>query len=123
MFVKLISLLTILITLCAPVLEAHEQIYSNEIFKTESISQEAQITKSITSIKSTNCEHCQDDGCTDEDSCCQSFCACISLSYMRSSKSANLLTSIPLLTKSNWYFFNNYLSPSLDPALKPPLFS
>ncbi|GEM_PF-3353332 len=122
MFGKLISIFTILITLCAPILEAHELTYPNENLKIESTSEKAQINKSISSIKSKDCDHCQKDDCSDDDSCCQSFCACISASFLRSNKSTQL-TSKPISLKVDWYIFNNYLSPPLDPALKPPLFS
>ena len=73
-------------------------------------------------INENHCDDCKDDGCDDEGSCCLRFCSCTTNLFMSSNKT--LASISPLISsKIDWYFYNNYISPFLDPALKPPLFS
>ncbi len=73
-------------------------------------------------ISENHCDDCRDDGCDDEGSCCLRFCSCTTNFFMSSNKT--LASISPLISsKIEWYFYNNYISPFLDPALKPPLFS
>lgn len=71
-----------------------------------------------------NEDHCHD--CPDEEHCetgsCMRLCSC-SVSFFQEPINYNSNLFEQLSSKIQWYFYNNYRSPYLDPALKPPLFS
>ena len=74
----------------------------------------------ISTIKSVDCEDCQNDGCADHTEHCSHHCSGI---HNVVSNSNEVSISIPaeIETKVLWYFKNHYKTPFLDPALKPPL--
>ena len=122
MFSKLISLLTITLILCAPILEAQEFSFPENDSQRISQAQLKKATTNISNLKSVDCEHCHEEDCSGNDSCCMNSCGCISVFYKRSNKTSTMV-AMTNSSKIEWYFFNNYISPLLDPALKPPLFS
>lgn len=69
-----------------------------------------------------HCDDCKDDGCSDTGNCCQRICSCTT-SFFSEAKSNVGCISSSTSSKIEWYFYSNYRSPFLDPALKPPLFS
>jgi hypothetical protein len=73
-------------------------------------------------ILNTDFEHCHDSACSDSSHCCESLCGCSS-TFINLTKINLLFLSIPIQPNLNWVLFDNYHSPFIDPALKPPLFS
>jgi hypothetical protein len=112
MLFRLIFLFAIFAVLSISVLEARE---SNFPFEGDKIS-------SSSEIQNTYLEHCHDHSCSDSSHCCESLCGC-SGSFFIISKINILFLSIPVQLNMNWVLFDNYHSPFIDPALKPPLFS
>lgn len=73
-------------------------------------------------LASIPCEDCNESGCEHGEGCSHHLCSFSSFLPLASSgylPSPNQF----YLVKSDWYIYANYLSPFLDPALKPPLFS
>jgi hypothetical protein len=72
-------------------------------------------------VKSTEHDDCHGHSCTGN-GCCVHFCTCLLTLNFSTNKSGKLKSKL-LSSKINWSYFNYYLSPVLDPSLKPPLFS
>lgn len=122
MIVRLLCTLTIFSFVCTSILEAQEFSFpntKNELSKNHN----THISSHSTSVsEEDHCDDCQDDGCSDTGNCCQRICSC-STSFFSETKSNVGSISSSTSSKIEWYFYSNYRSPLLDPALKPPLFS
>lgn len=122
MIVRLLCTLTIFSFVCTSVLQAKEFSFPNaksEISKTHKAHSS---TYSVSVYEKDHCDDCKDDGCSDTGNCCQSFCSCTTSFFSEAKSNVGCITS-PTSSKVEWYFYSNYRSPFLDPALKPPLFS
>lgn len=119
---KFLSIFIIVSLVCTSILEAQEFSFPNaksELSKNHNI----HITSHSTSVsEEDHCDDCQDDGCSDTGNCCQRICTCTT-SFFSETKSNIGCISSSASSKIEWYFYSNYRSPFLDPALKPPLFS
>jgi hypothetical protein len=119
---KLINFSVIFVFLLAPLHAAEDLPSFEKIFTTSSSSKFQSSLSSKSSLEAPHCVNCKNDGFSDGADCCISHCACI-ISLPLHSKEGSIINSKALPTKIDWYLFNNYLSPFLDPGLKPPLFS
>ena len=80
------------------------------------------ISKAENSNSDIHCDDCKDEGCSDSNDCCDGICAC-TLSFFIQSKISSISINHQVLLNIEWYFYTNYRSPLIDPALKPPLYS
>ena len=112
MFFRLISLFAIFAVVSISVLEAREVSLPFEKTKVTSSKE----------LLNTDFEHCHDNACSDPTHCCESLCGC-SATFLIISKINLLFMSKPIQSNMSWVLFDNYHSPLIDPALKPPLFS
>ena len=97
-----------------------DHLNSNHEHSTYEISSVKDVSPSL--LKSSPCKDCEEEGCSDSGDCCQRLCACTVTFFVESRSHISSLIS-SLSSKIDWYFYNNYRSPFLDPSLKPPLFS
>lgn len=122
MFYKITSILIVFLFVGSSILEVHEINLSNENTQISSIEKEHFAGQSAKILGNSHCNDCQNDTCPDAGGCSLCICTCLS-SFFIESKSSISCISKPISTKIEWYFYSNYRSPFLDPALKPPLFS
>jgi len=67
-----------------------------------------------------DCDDCDVNGCSEPGECCSGACICLT-SFMMKTRDKNLKSHIFDRTIVSWFYYHKYNSPSLDPALKPPL--
>jgi hypothetical protein len=72
-------------------------------------------------VEDKQCSDCQDHDCNNNN-CRLNFCSCPSTLFFKSNRTHPNLKDY-VRNNLNWHFFQKYKSPSLDSALKPPLFS
>jgi len=65
---------------------------------------------------------CGDDDCSSADGCCVGNCGCPA-SFILKFSTNNLALLNTSFKDINWFYFSNYTSPILSPALRPPLHS
>lgn len=122
MIAKLLSILAIFCSMYTSVLEAQEISLPNT--KSElSKNHKTHISTYTASVyEEDHCDDCTDHGCSDNENCCHRVCSC-STPFLSETKSNVGCIRSSASSKIEWYFYSNYRSPFLDPALKPPLFS
>lgn len=118
MFGKLFTIF-ILISFISSVHAGTEELHNFSQPNDHSISS-ANSTLKVSTIKSVDCDDCQNDGCADHTEHCSHHCSGI---HNAVSKNSDVSISTPgeIESKVLWYFNNHYKMPFLDPALKPPL--
>ena len=65
---------------------------------------------------------CDGDDCSSTDECCVGNCGCPASLYI-SFNSQHIKYSVSIIEGRDWFYYVQYSSPSIDPALKPPLHS
>lgn len=68
-------------------------------------------------------EDCGHEGCSENEDSCKHLCVCVSLYIISDSNYYTLHKILINYLEVSWYTFNFYLSPVIDPTLKPPLYS
>jgi hypothetical protein len=71
-------------------------------------------------LDSTHCNDCENDDCSKSGSCCHN--SCHTPFYISTNENISN-PSNTLKSKIQWHLYNHYISPLIDPTLKPPLFS
>lgn len=121
MLTRLLGILATFIIMVVSIQEAQEFAYSKDIHE-HSVSDHLELNNLYGEmLDRENCDDC-DDGCSDAGNCCQGFCKCSSPLYTSLRHTVSCINEI-LFSKVIWYFHDEYHSPFLDPARKPPLFS
>ena len=80
------------------------------------------VTLAISTISAKSCEDCKGEHCDDHENHCSHHCPGLhNISFVET----NFCLSQPSILNSNlsWLFYNNYLTPNLNPSLKPPTLS
>jgi hypothetical protein len=113
---KALSVLIIFIfsmTVFSEALEISSETYSH--YKEEVQSQ-------TVVLSAESCPDCNDEDCSGDDDCCISYCSCLKPVLIKTFKKNNTqnITFSNLIEVER---LQNYKSPELDPALKPPTFS
>ena len=122
MITKLLSFFAIFSFIYTSVLEAQEISFPNTKSELSKVYSTHISSHSTSAYEEDHCDDCKDDGCSDSGNCCQRICTCTT-SFFSETKSNVGCISSSASSKIEWYFYSNYRSPFLDPALKPPLFS
>ncbi|OUR95447.1 hypothetical protein A9Q84_16575 [Halobacteriovorax marinus] len=94
----------------------HEEDNSQLVAKTNTI-----LASEISYVDS-DCNDCEDESCHSEGAHCVHHCSGVH-NVVITNKSVALSSSLYRSTQILWKYYFQYSEPSLDPALKPPLFS
>ena len=122
MLLRFIYIFSIFSLLSSSVVGVQESLLEEMSNLNSSLQEHSHIEHNVSHVKGLDCEDCADEDSCHDDDCCHRLCACVSsfvFNHGQKLTSNNRLISINL----DWYIYNNYRSPFLDPALKPPLFS
>lgn len=122
MFTRLVLLISFFSFLCTSLLEVHDINMNQEHTKMSSLKRDLVGAQDVIHFEKNQFDDCSGDGCTDHEDCCHSLCSC-TLSFFIVTKNSNIGFKSFNTSKIRWFFYNNYHSPLLDPALKPPLHS
>jgi hypothetical protein len=96
---------------------------SGESFEVHNESNEYEIYVSIEfDSHSASGLECGSTECSSDEDCCVGSCGCPAPVLMNFSSSF-LNPGSSISKKNSWFYFQKYLSPSIDLALKPPVFS
>ena len=68
-------------------------------------------------------EDCGYEGCSQPEDTCKHLCLCVSPYIISDSNYYTLHKILINHLEVSWYTYNNYISPVIDPTLKPPLYS
>ena len=79
------------------------------------------VSHSLDSEVDVHCSDCEDD-CSEKEGCCSGLCVC-PVPLIFKSKSHVLSSNIFEGRKLSWHYYQEYSSPPIYPALKPPLHS
>ncbi|MBD66243.1 MAG: hypothetical protein CME62_13615 [Halobacteriovoraceae bacterium] len=69
-----------------------------------------------------HCDDCDDD-CSEEKDCCQKLCSSVHATLYHSPQTAHMCKNNVYSLSNHWYYFNNYISPHIEPAVNPPFFA
>jgi hypothetical protein len=97
----------------APISEGQESVVDNSI---------EVVNKVVQDQTEAHQGHKDDCHSGDHTDCCSNHCKCLS-NFIFNFDSETLKSPIISKNHNNWFYYTNYTSPTLDPALKPPFLS